>query len=93
MEPTDEMVEAALREQTEFLNNVDGVDAGMVWPDSWDEAGQAIKRGAMRAALAVMPGQYRAGWIAGRDAAASVADNWTWAENAARHIRALEPPS
>lgn len=50
---------------------------------------------ALRAALAVMPDQYRAGWIAGRDAAAEHVCGYCVRQNSicADHIRNMEPPA
>lgn len=67
MEVSDEMVEAALDmwfgdENWRRVRDDDHM------PDRW----RAEMRRALRAALAVMPDQYRLGWIAGRDAAAEV---------------------
>lgn len=48
-----------------------------------------------RAALAVMPEQYRAEWIAGRDAAAEHVCGYCVRQNSicADHIRNMEPPA
>lgn len=65
MEPTDEMVEAALDRW--FRNG---------WRKDHPMAAEWVvnMRSAIRAALAVMPDRHRAGWIACRDAAADILD-------------------
>lgn len=94
MEPSDEMVEAALDRW--FWNG---------WRKDHPMAAEWVvnMRSALRAALAVMQEQCRTAWIAGRDAAAEAAEG-TFQNNAPHRyveardtivviIRAMEPPA